>query len=101
MALENAQWIDELVTANPTAIDVIGEGDDHLRLLKVVLTNTFIGDIGAGDIWDSTGAALLKGPAYLNALSAALDGTTPGDFVINGKGTFEFLHEHLDWPKPR
>ena len=24
-----------------------------------------------------------------------------GPHTINGQGTFEFLHRHLDWPKPR
>ena len=24
-----------------------------------------------------------------------------GPHTINGKGTFDFLHKHLDWPKPR
>jgi hypothetical protein len=24
----------------------------------------------------------------------------PGPHTINGKGTFEFLHQHLQWPKP-
>jgi len=24
----------------------------------------------------------------------------PGPHTINGQGTFEFLHKHLDWPKP-
>jgi hypothetical protein len=23
-----------------------------------------------------------------------------GPHTINGKGTFDFLHKHLDWPKP-
>ena len=82
MALENAQWIDELVTTNPVFNDPVGQGDDHTRLLKVVLDNTFVG--AGGDIWDSVGGALLKGPAYLNALPAALDGVTAGDVTIVG-----------------
>jgi hypothetical protein len=24
----------------------------------------------------------------------------PGPHTINGKGTFEFLHKHLNWPDP-
>jgi hypothetical protein len=26
--------------------------------------------------------------------------TFVGSHTINGKGTFDFLHKHLDWPKP-
>ena len=26
--------------------------------------------------------------------------TFAGPHTINGKGTFDFLHEHLKWPKP-
>lgn len=70
MALEVANWIDEIIKENPVANGPIGQGDDHLRLLKVVLTNTFLGDVVGGDIWDSTGGPLLKGPAFLNGLAA-------------------------------
>lgn len=41
MALESASWVTQLNTANPTATDPVAEGDDHLRMLKTVLQNSF------------------------------------------------------------
>lgn len=41
MALEQATYINQLVTSNPGATDTVAQADDHLRLLKSVLKNTF------------------------------------------------------------
>lgn len=41
MALETATYIDQLVISNPGATDTVAQADDHLRLLKTVLKNTF------------------------------------------------------------
>lgn len=41
MALETAAYISGLNAANPAAGDPIAEGDNHIRLLKSVLKNTF------------------------------------------------------------
>jgi hypothetical protein len=41
MAKEDASWVTELNTANPVDGDPVGEGDDHLRMLKTVLKNSF------------------------------------------------------------
>lgn len=41
MGLETATYISELNTANPTGSDLRSEGDNHLRLIKEVLQNTF------------------------------------------------------------
>jgi len=41
MGLESATYISGLVEANPPGTDVIAEGDNHLRLIKTVLKNTF------------------------------------------------------------
>lgn len=41
MALESANYIDGLVPANPSSTDSVSQADDHLRLLKTVLKNTF------------------------------------------------------------
>jgi len=43
MALETSTTISGLVSANPTAIDAVSQGDDHLRLLKSVLKAQFPG----------------------------------------------------------
>jgi len=42
MGLESATYIHELVTTNPVgATDTKAQGDDHLRLIKTTLQNTF------------------------------------------------------------
>lgn len=41
MALESATYVSGLVETNPSGSDAISQGDDHLRLIKEVLKNTF------------------------------------------------------------
>jgi len=41
MGLENATYIDGLVVSNPTGADDFRTADDHMRLIKLVLKNTF------------------------------------------------------------
>lgn len=41
MSLESASWVTQLNTSNPTASDPVSQGDDHLRMLKTVLQNSF------------------------------------------------------------
>ena len=41
MALETGTYVDDLVITNPTGSDSISVGDDHIRLIKKVLKNTF------------------------------------------------------------
>jgi len=41
MALESATYVSGLVQANPPGTDPISQGDDHLRLIKKVLLNSF------------------------------------------------------------
>lgn len=41
MALESATFLASLVAANPASSDAASVGDDHLRLIKSVLLNTF------------------------------------------------------------
>ena len=41
MGLETASYISELVDTNPVVGDPVGEGDDHLRLIKTVLQTQF------------------------------------------------------------
>jgi len=43
MSLETATYLDDLVATNPEGSDLKSEGDDHIRLLKDVLQNTFPG----------------------------------------------------------
>lgn len=41
MALESASYIDGLNSSNPAATDLMAQADDHIRMLKAVLKNTF------------------------------------------------------------
>lgn len=47
MALETGTYISDLVVTNPTAADAKSQGDDHLRLIKSALKNTFTAITGA------------------------------------------------------
>jgi hypothetical protein len=41
MAIESATYIKQLVAANPLSTDSVSQADDHLRMIKSVLVNTF------------------------------------------------------------
>lgn len=41
MALESATYIDSLVVTNPDPFDTKSQGDDHIRLIKRTIKNTF------------------------------------------------------------
>lgn len=41
MSLESANYINQLVPANPLSTDSVSQSDDHLRLIKLALKNTF------------------------------------------------------------
>lgn len=47
MGLESADFIDELVISNPLATDPKSQGDDHIRLVKKVLQQSFPNISGA------------------------------------------------------
>lgn len=46
MAVESATYVSDLVITNPLGGDSVAQGDEHLRLLKTVLKNTFAGLTG-------------------------------------------------------
>jgi microcystin-dependent protein len=41
MALESATYLNQLVATNPSSTDSVSQSDDHLRLIKLALKNTF------------------------------------------------------------
>ena len=41
MGIETGNFISNLNSANPLSSDNVSEGDDHLRMLKTVLKNSF------------------------------------------------------------
>ena len=52
MALENARWIYELQKTNPAGTDAISEGDNHLRMIKEVLKDSFPSSFDGAQIPD-------------------------------------------------
>lgn len=82
MALETANNISQLVTTNPAATDGLGQADDHIRLIKAALQNTFP---------NITGTALIS-HQELNQLSSGIAPTntslsTSDAFVVNYNGS--------------
>jgi hypothetical protein len=57
MALESGTYIKDLVETNPTGVDQISQGDNHLRLIKSVLKNSFPSNTNAPVIPDMAGNA--------------------------------------------
>ncbi|MBW7970943.1 tail fiber protein [Bradyrhizobium sp. BR 10289] len=64
MPLETASIISDLVTSNPASSDPLNNADDHLRLIKSVVKNTFpniTGQVTATHLDLNAAAALLAG----------------------------------------
>jgi len=67
MALESGTYVKDLVSTNPPGTDAISQGDDHLRLIKSVLQNSFPSNSNAPIIPDVSG----NGGKYLQVNSGA------------------------------
>ena len=65
MGLESASFVGGLVSTNPTGTDPKSQGDDHIRLIKSALLNSFAG---------FTGAVLLTG--------TEAQGATANDYTV-------------------
>ncbi len=65
MGLETGTYVNDLNTANPTSTDPKSQGDDHLRLIKSVLKNTFAGF-----------------PGLIVATGVEAQGATVNDYVV-------------------
>lgn len=81
MGLETASYVGGLVASNPTATDAKSQGDDHLRLLKSVLLNTFAGFPGLVVV---TGSETQGATAndYVLTVSPAPAAYTSGFFAV-------------------
>lgn len=73
MALETGNYISDLVAANPADTDGKSEGDDHIRLIKKVLKNTFPGLSGqfGGVIPLNSARLLVAGDSYQTVICNA------------------------------
>lgn len=83
MALETGTYLSDLVITNPVSTDGIGQADDHLRLLKKTLKNSFPSITGAVT---ATQAELnvLDGITSTTAELNLLDGVTWSPTALNG-----------------
>lgn len=77
MALESANYIDGLNASNPAASDAISTADDHLRLIKSTIKNTF----------PNISAPVSKTAAQINDLLEKSGGTMTGALTLSGAPT--------------
>jgi hypothetical protein len=81
MGLETGTYVGDLNTANPLSNDPKSQGDDHLRLIKTVLKNTFAGFSG---VVVATGSEAQGGTVndYVVTVSPAPAAYTANTFVV-------------------
>ena len=83
MGLESASYISELVDTNPVVGDPVGEGDDHLRLIKTVLQTQFSGLSGTTAVTSSEAELNYNNITTLGTAEASKVVTTDGSSVTN------------------
>jgi hypothetical protein len=74
MALESANYINELNSANPQSTDSVAQADDHIRLIKAAIKNTFPNVTGP----------VTKTQAQINDLLEKSGGTMTGLLTLSG-----------------
>lgn len=82
MGLESATYISQLVSTNPTSTDPKSQGDDHLRLIKSTLQNTFPNVTNAITATQDE-LNILDGATLSTAELNILDGVTASTAEIN------------------
>lgn len=88
MALENGTYVNSLVPANPASTDGLAQADDHIRLIKSTIKNTFPNLTGAVT---ATHTALNGIPSTLTDLGIT-DGSASGQVLTtDGSGNFSFI----------
>jgi len=83
MGIESASYISELVDTNPVVGDPVGEGDDHLRLIKTVLQTQFSGLSGTTAVTTSEAELNYNDITTLGTVEASKVVTTDGSSVTN------------------
>lgn len=77
--VETPNGIGSLNPVWPTGTEPVSQGDNHLRLIKQAIEQSFPGFSAAGI---GLGVALLKDPTYMNTLFAALITNVEGDIEV-------------------
>jgi hypothetical protein len=80
MSLETGSYVNDLVITNPTNTDPKSQGDDHFRLIKTVLKNTFAGFTGLVVVTGSEAQGATVND-YVVTVSPAPAAYTSGFFV--------------------
>lgn len=87
MTVETANFINQLNVALPANLDVAREGDDHFRLIKTVLKNSFPNIGGAMTLTHTQLNALLGLAVPPNPQQGAVS-VTPGQTLITVPFTY-------------
>ena len=90
MALENGTYVNSLVPANPASTDGLAQADDHIRLIKSTIKNTFPNLTGAVTATQADLNNTTSIPSTLTDLGIT-DGTASGQVLTtDGSGNFSF-----------
>jgi hypothetical protein len=82
MGLETGTYLDALVPTNPASTDGLSQADDHLRLIKSTLTNTFPNITGAVNASHTELNAIVGLTSSTDDLNV-LDGITATTAMLN------------------
>ena len=84
MALETSTYINGLVATNPTSTDNVGDGDNHIRLLKSTIKATFpnvAGVVTATHTAINSGVSLANTATNANTASSIVKRDSSGHFA--------------------
>ena len=90
MALENGTYVNSLVPANPASTDGLAQADDHIRLIKSTIKNTFPNLTGAVTATQADLNNTTSIPSSLTDLGIT-DGTINQVLKTDGSGNFSFF----------
>ena len=90
MALENGTYVNSLVPANPASTDGLAQADDHIRLIKSTIKNTFPNLTGAVTATQADLNNTTSIPSTLTDLGIT-DGTNSQVLQTAGSGNFSFV----------